>query len=63
MPKYGFFSGPYFSVFSPITGKYGPEETPYLEIFHAVSTLHLTVIYSIILGPIAIIFTLTSKVQ
>ena len=26
MPKYGVFSGPYFSVFSPNTGKYGPEK-------------------------------------
>ena len=28
-----FFSGPYFSVFSPNTGKYGPEKTPYLDAF------------------------------
>ena len=27
---------PYFSVFSPNTGKYGPEITPYLDNFHAV---------------------------
>ena len=26
------------SVFSPNTGKYGPEETPYLDTFHAVIT-------------------------
>ena len=25
----------YFSVFSPNTGKYGPEITPYLDTFHA----------------------------
>ena len=35
------FSAPYFysaiSVFSPNTGKYGPENTPYLDIFHTVS--------------------------
>ena len=31
-----FFSGPYFPVFSPNTGKYGPEKTPYLDAFHAV---------------------------
>ena len=30
------FSGPYFPVFSPKTGKYGREETPYLDTFHAV---------------------------
>ena len=28
---------PYLSVFSPNTGKYGPEKTPYLDICHAVS--------------------------
>ena len=31
---YGISSGPYFPVFSPNTGKYGPEKTPYLDIFH-----------------------------
>ena len=35
--KYGFFSGPYYLVFSPNTGKYAPENTPYLNTFHAVS--------------------------
>ena len=47
--KYGGFSGPYFAafglnteryelspVFSPNTGKYGPEKTPYLDTFHTV---------------------------
>ena len=34
--KYGVFSDPYFPVFSPNTGKYGPEITPYLNTFHAV---------------------------
>ena len=33
-------SGPYFpvqySVFSPNTGKYGPDITPYLDTFQAV---------------------------
>ena len=29
----------YFPVFSPDTGKYGPEITPYLDTFYAVSTL------------------------
>ena len=49
MSKYGVISGPYFpvfgpylsfqylSVFSPNTGKYGPEITPYLDSFHAMS--------------------------
>ena len=36
MSKYGVISAPYFSVFSPNTGKYGPETTPYLDTFHAV---------------------------
>ena len=33
MSKYGVFSG-------PNTGKYGPEKTLYLDIFHAVYSLH-----------------------
>ena len=28
-----------FSIFSPNAGKYGPEKTPYLETFHAVSCI------------------------
>ena len=36
MSKYGGFSGPHFSVFGLNTGKYGPENTPYLDTFHAV---------------------------
>ena len=39
MIKYGFFSGPYFPVFVLNTGKYGPEETPYFDTFHAVKVL------------------------
>ena len=35
--KYVVISGPYFPVFSPNTGKYGPEITPYLDTFHAVN--------------------------
>ena len=48
MSKYGVFTGPYFpvfglnkefysvnlSVFILNTGKYGPEKTPYMDIFH-----------------------------
>ena len=37
LSKYGVISGPYFPVFSPNTGKYGPEITPYLDTFHAVN--------------------------
>ena len=47
MSKYEVFSGLYFPVFglnteiygdlfSPNTGKYGPEKHPYLDTFHAV---------------------------
>ena len=36
--KYGVISGPYFPVFSPNTGKYGPEIPPYLDTFHALKT-------------------------
>ena len=38
MFKYEVFSGPYFSVFSPNTGKYGPEKTPYLDTYRAVKS-------------------------
>ena len=34
--KYGVISGLYFSVFSPNTGKYGPEITPYLNTSRSV---------------------------
>ena len=50
MSKYGVISGPYVPVFglnteiyevnlllNPNTGKYRPEITPYLDIFHAVN--------------------------
>ena len=36
MSKYEVVSGPYFPAFGPNTGKYGPEITPCLDIFHAV---------------------------
>ena len=36
MSKYGVFSGPYSSIFGLNTGKDEPEETPYLNNFHAV---------------------------
>ena len=34
--KYRVISGPYFPVFSPNPGKYGPEVTLYLDTFHTV---------------------------
>ena len=36
--EYGVLSGLYFPVFGLNTGKYGPEETPYSNTFHAVIT-------------------------
>ena len=36
MSRYGVISCPYFPVFSPNTGKYGPEITPHLVTFHTV---------------------------
>ena len=37
-PNTEFFSGPYFVVFIPNTGKYGPGKTPNLDTFHTVYT-------------------------
>ena len=34
--KYGVISGRYFPLFSPQTGKYGLEISPYLDTFHEV---------------------------
>ena len=36
MPKYEVFSGPYFPVFCPNAGKYGPEKTPYFATLNIV---------------------------
>ena len=41
MSKYGVISGPYFPVFNPNTGKYGPEITPYLDTFNAVKMFEI----------------------
>ena len=42
------FPGPYFPVFSPNTGKKGPEKTPYLGTFHAKSPkLLFSLIYNV----------------
>ena len=35
-PNTKFFSGPYFPLFGLHTGKYGPDETTFLDTFHAV---------------------------
>ena len=34
--KYGVFSRPDFLIFSPNTGKYGPEKPPHLDAFYPV---------------------------
>ena len=41
MSKYGAFSGRHFPVFALNTGKYGPEKTPYLDIFHTVKVYRI----------------------
>ena len=43
--KYGVFSDSCLPVFSPNTGKYGPEKTPYLDTFHAVFMLEVGCLY------------------
>ena len=39
LSKYGVISDPHFPVFSPNTGKHGPEITPSLDTFHAVEVV------------------------
>ena len=53
--KYGVFSGPYFPVFSPNAGKYGPEKTPYLDTFHAVDQFQIMEVFERILGVIHLV--------
>ena len=45
--KYGVFSGPYFPSFGLNTGRYGPEKTPYLDTFHAVTILTIEIMISV----------------
>ena len=40
--KYGDFPGLYFPVFSPNAGKHGPEKSPYLDTFHAVNAIGIS---------------------
>ena len=44
--KYDVISGPYFPVFSPSTGKYGSEITPFLDTFHILLMFESVVKYS-----------------
>ena len=43
--KYGGISGLYFPIFSPNTGKCGPEITPYLDTFHVVNVMNTSLNY------------------
>ena len=47
MSKYGVFSGPYFTVFSPNGGKCGSVKTSSLDPFHAVKDFYKFVRFSI----------------
>ena len=47
MSKYGVISRPHFLIFSPDTGKYGQEITPYLDTFHAVKRKNISGIIDI----------------
>ena len=40
--RYGVISGPYLPVFRLNTGRYGPEITPYLGTFYAVTPAVIT---------------------
>ena len=42
----------YLSSFSPNAGKYGPEKTPYLDTFHAVTVIMTTSIITIFITQI-----------
>ena len=44
LSKYGVSFGSYFPVFSPNTGEFAPEITPYLDTFHAVANTHYTIL-------------------
>ena len=45
LSKYGVFSGPSFPIFRLNTGKYGPEETPYLNIIRTLVTGDLGLVW------------------
>ena len=46
MSNNGDFSGPYFTVFEMNTGKFGSEKAPYLDTFHAVDFLMVSINHS-----------------
>ena len=57
--KCGVFSGPYFPVFSPNKGKYGPEKTLYLDTIPTVLlSLSLFTRYSKISNVLSLVSTM-----
>ena len=60
-PNVEFFSGPYFPVFSPNAGKYGPEKTPYLDTFHESLGILIHVMQVTILMSISLWFNVFPK--
>ena len=61
--KYGLFSGPYFSVFSSNTGKYGPEKTPYLHVFHSVMISNFRLVFFPLVSLFGMLFVFRCKVK
>ena len=51
--KYGVISGPNFPVFGLNTEKYGPEITPYLDIFHAVNVIMIIMRVTVMISTTA----------
>ena len=51
LSKYGVSFGSYFPVFSPNTGEFAPEITPYLDTFHAVANTHYTILGNALIWP------------
>ena len=61
VPKYGVFSGPYSPVFVLNTGKYGPEKTPYLDIFQAVDLLPMLFLLVLLFSCVLLKFFLKNE--
>ena len=51
--KCGVISGPNFPVFWLNTEKYGPEITPYLDIFHAVNVIMIIMRVTVMISTTA----------
>ena len=59
--KYGVFSSPYFPVFGLNAGKYGPEKTPYLDIFLAVDLLPMLLLLVLLFSCVLLNFVLKNE--